>query len=67
MSDKQKKPRLGLATTRELMEELSTRLQLQHCHTVPDFIPSMLTRAALEGGLNSLSADVLNYRTVDSD
>lgn len=58
-------PRLGLATTRQLLEELESRGRVDHVHTG--------SSAALALGLHAdalmktLPEKLLRYRTVDED
>lgn len=55
-------PLLGLATTKELLEELAVRMEITQ-NTLAGKKIGELCRDALD----NLSDSVLNYRTVDGD
>lgn len=54
-------PNLGLATTRELLEEVSTRMKVTQNSIAGRELGVMCDQA-----LENLASGVLNYRTVDS-
>jgi len=69
MGEKQE-ANLGLATTRQLLEELAARMDI-HVSTNPELTFSQNVNAVTlstycHGSLTAFSEEILSYRTVDS-